>query len=343
MSPEKKRDFESEWPLLAKRLKSFLGRKKVPASKQDDLIQETALRLYKMWDSVDRNRPAWALTVTIALNLLRDEYRRAPHADVVSDLPDIPQNYDVERAGLARIELGRVRAALAEMSPAHRLVLLAEVGHPSNVIDASAEKMRRMRARRKLTEILERVSAIFVLPARRLTDMAQGALGMREGLMAGMSCIVCTVLGIGIAASVPLTAGRAGAATIAEEVTGQRAAVVARSVLSAQTGSRSQSLNTDSPRFTTRRLSTGSRSNVATDPHATDEPGTIPPLPTIPSDPTDKPPTVPSIPGRDPNGDGRPQVPEPPTVPTLPSQKDASSPAGAVDEATAYVRGLLRK
>src|SRR5688500_16692692 len=186
MSPEKKRDFESEWPLLAKRLKSFLARKNVPVTKQDDLIQDTALRLYKMWDTVDRNRPAWALTVTIALNLLRDEYRRAPHADVVSELPDIPQNYDVERAGLARVEIGRVRQALAEMSPAHRLVLLAEVGHPSGVIDAGA-KMRRMRARRKLTEILERVSAIFVLPARRLADVAQAMVGARDGLMAGVS------------------------------------------------------------------------------------------------------------------------------------------------------------
>ena len=59
MSPEKKRDFEAEWPLLARRLRFFLGRKHVPHAQQDDLIQDTALRLYKMWDSVDRTRPAW--------------------------------------------------------------------------------------------------------------------------------------------------------------------------------------------------------------------------------------------------------------------------------------------
>ena len=230
MSPEKKRDFESEWPQLARRLRSFLGRKKVPATKQDDLIQETALRLYKMWDSVDRNRPAWALTVTIALNLLRDEYRRAPHSDLATDLPDIAQNYDVERAGLARIELGRVKAALAEMSPAHRLVLLAEVGQGPSVVDAG-DKMRRMRARRKLTEILERVSAIFVLPARRIADMAQAAVGIREGLFAGMSCVLCTVLGIGVAVIVPVTAGRAGASTLQKDGPGHGSAVAARSIL----------------------------------------------------------------------------------------------------------------
>ena len=230
MSPEKKRDFESEWPHLARRLRSFLARKKVPVTKQDDLIQETALRLYKMWDSVDRNRPAWALTVTIALNLLRDEYRRAPHSDVATDLPDIAQNYDVERAGLARIELGRVKAALAEMSPAHRLVLLAEVGQGSNLVDAG-DKMRRMRARRKLTEILERVSAIFVLPARRIADMAQAVVGIREGLFAGVSCVLCTFLGIGVAVIVPVTAGRAGASTLQSSSPGRGSAVAARSIL----------------------------------------------------------------------------------------------------------------
>ncbi|HWC15126.1 MAG TPA: sigma-70 family RNA polymerase sigma factor [Actinomycetota bacterium] len=205
MSPEKKRDFEAEWPLLARRLRHFLSRKKVLPSQQDDLIQETALRLYKMWDAVDRTRPAWALTVTIALNLLRDEYRRSVHADVVADLPELAHAYDVERAGLARVELTRVRAALAEMSPAHRAVLLAEIGHPgSGGVDAG-EKMRRMRARRKLTAILERVSAVILMPVKRLTEVVQAVVAVRDPLAAGTSCLLCTMLGVGVAVSVPLT------------------------------------------------------------------------------------------------------------------------------------------
>lgn len=314
MSPEKKRDFESEWPLLARRLKSFLSRKKVPATKQDDLIQETALRLYKMWDQVDRNRPAWALTVTIALNLLRDEYRRAPHADVVADLPDVAQNYDVERAGLARVEIGRVRAALAEMSPAHRMVLLAEVGHPSNVIDASAEKMRRMRARRKLTEILERVSAIFVLPARRFSDVVQALVGAREGLFAGVSCILCTVLGIGVAVSVPLTAGRAGAATLRSEA-GESAGVVARDVMIAELGRSSRLAAAPA----TRRSTFASRPQAKKGGAAHDAGTPLPSLPPIPSGPGNGPPSVP-LPNRGPQGG--PPVPAPPPLPTLPSQKN---------------------
>jgi hypothetical protein len=311
MSPEKKRDFESEWPLLAKRLKSFLGRKNVPATKQDDLIQETALRLYKMWDTVDRNRPAWALTVTIALNLLRDEYRRAPHADVVAELPDIPQNYDVERAGLARVEIGRVRQALAEMSPAHRLVLLAEVGHPSGVIDAGAEKMRRMRARRKLTEILERVSAIFVLPARKLGDLAHAIVGVREGLLTGVSCVLCTVLGIGVAVTLPLGGGRADASTLRPNGPGDRAAVVAESLMANGLASDVKQV-ADVPTATRTSSRSSSRRGGST---GSEGSGSLPTLPTLPSNP--QPPTVP-LPNRGPQGG--PTLPEPPPLPTLPGQ-----------------------
>lgn len=319
MSPEKKRDFEAEWPLLAKRLKSFLGRKKVPPTKQDDLIQETALRLYKMWDTVDRNRPAWALTVTIALNLLRDEYRRAPHADVVAELPDIPQNYDVERAGLARVEIGRVRQALAEMSPAHRLVLLAEVGHPGAVVDPGAEKMRRMRARRKLTEILERVSAIFVLPARRLADLGQALIGARESLMAGVSCVLCTMLGIGVAVTVPLGTGSAEASTVRSDGTGDRAAIVAQAIMSSEVSA--TGVTADAPAATT----TANRSarNAGSAAEATEDPTGLPSLP-LPSDPAPEPPSVP-LPNRGPQGG--PTVPEPPPLPlpTLPGGRDPNS------------------
>lgn len=334
MSPEKKRDFESEWPLLAKRLKSFLARKNVPAAKQDDFIQETALRLYKMWDTVDRARPAWALTVTIALNLLRDEYRRAPHADVVAELPEIPQNYDVERAGLARVEIGRVRQALAEMSPAHRLVLLAEVGHPAGAIDASAEKMRRMRARRKLTEILERVSAIFVLPARKLGDLVHAVVGVREGLLTGVSCVLCTVLGIGVAVTVPLGGGRAGASTLSSDGTGDRAAVVAGSLMANAPSTGTEQV-TDVP-TATRNVGTPSGKARSTD-AAPEGSGSLPELPTLPSDPET--PTVP-LPNRGPqDGPTIPDAPEAPPLPTLPSQRGDEDLIGQIERTISGVTG----
>lgn len=327
MSPEKKRDFESEWPYLARRLRSFLTRKRVPAAQHDDLIQETALRLYKMWDSVDRSRPAWALTVTIVLNLLRDEYRRTPHSDIVSELPDMAHSYDVERAGIARVELGRVRAALAELSPAHRLVLLAEVGQGDGAIADAGDKMRRMRARRKLTEILERVSAIFVLTAKRVGDTFHAIVGLREGLFAGVSCALCTVLGLGVVVSVPVTAQRAQASTLEESASGETAAITARSILSAARRSTAAVGSTDlPPAFATVRA----RSSRAAVTKAQTEPADGSPLPEIPLPTGDQPPTVP-LPGREPSGDNPVPVPAPPPLP-LPTQGDQAPDAGRLVE-----------
>jgi DNA-directed RNA polymerase specialized sigma24 family protein len=303
MSPEKIRDFEAEWPLLARRLKLFLGRKKVPASQVEDLIQETALRLYKMWDSVDRSRPTWALTVTIALNLLRDEYRKAGHADIVSDLPDIPHSCDVERAGMARIELGRVRDALARMTPAHRSVLLAEVGYGVLAVEPAGDKMRRMRARRKLTQLLEQVSAIFVLPARKVSDAIQGMLGLRDGLVAGTSCLLCAVLGTGIAATVPFMPGRAEAhstSRVASAAQQAWAAVEAGSRVlvadASSTATRAGSSTTSGTRATRKA---GSRATSQTAPSA---------LPQLPGSTSDDP----GVPEVDPNGVTVPEPPEPP-------------------------------
>ena len=309
MSPEKIRDFEAEWPLLARRLKLFLGRKKVPANQVDDLIQETALRLYKMWDSVDRSRPAWALTVTIALNLLRDEYRKSGHSDIVSDLPDIPLSYDVERAGLARIELGRIRDALAQMTPAHRSVLLAEVGYGALAVEPAGDKMRRMRARRKLTQLLEQVSAIFVLPARKIADAMHAVLGLKDGLVAGTSCLLCAVLGAGVAVTVPLTPDRAEAGGVSRvAVAAQRAwaAVEVDRAMLLAAASRSTTRSGDSVTTApSRRARTAS-----THPAPSSGTPTIP----LPTGPTGDQPTVPEV---DPGGGGVP-VPAPPPAPAPP-------------------------
>ena len=314
MSPEKIRDFEAEWPLLARRLKLFLGRKKVPASQVEDLIQETALRLYKMWDSVDRSRPACALTVTIALNLLRDEYRKAGHADIVSDLPDIPHSCDVERVGMARVELGRVRDALALMTPAHRSVLLAEVGYGVLAAEPAGDKMRRMRARRKLTQLLEQVSAIFVLPTRKLSDAIHGMLGLRDGLVAGTSCLLCAVLGTGIAATVPLIPERAEARSTLRVATAAQQAWAA-----VEAGSRV--LLADAPSTATRAGSSTTRATRTTrraalrPPAGTDDSS----LPQLPGSTGDQP----GVPEVGPNGVA---VPEPPEAPD-PAPPPAPAPA----------------
>ena len=173
MSPEAKRSFEAEWAVLSRRLRLLLGRKRVPAAQHDDLVQETALRLLSMWDSVDLRRSLWPLTVTIALNLLRDRGRVVTRDDLVAEVPELESSYDVETVGIARLELQRVRRAMEELSPTYRSALMREIGSSASADgpEGAAEKMVRMRARRKLKLALEHVSGLVALRVRRFTDL----------------------------------------------------------------------------------------------------------------------------------------------------------------------------
>ena len=199
MTPEMRRDFEKQWPTLARRVEMFLVRKGVPASQRDDILQETALRLIKVWNQIDPFRNVPALATTIALNLLRDESRKRNATDHVAQLPDLPEPFDVETAGLARVELARVRIAMTQLSPAQRAALLREVG--SGVVQAAvgtdAEKMLRMRARKKLLVAMQRVSGVVALRMKRIQELWQVATtGARDALIQGVSCLGCVAIGL---------------------------------------------------------------------------------------------------------------------------------------------------
>jgi hypothetical protein len=141
--------------------------------------------------------------VTIALNLVRDGARHRPIREVCSaEVPELPDAHEVERAGLARVELGRVRAALHELSPSYRSALLVEVGDAvARDAGAAAQKMTRVRARRKLVQLVEKVSAL--LPFRYLkfwrsqwfTELGQWVMGARDAVL-GSTCLACIAVGV---------------------------------------------------------------------------------------------------------------------------------------------------
>lgn len=170
MSPEMKRAFERSWPELERRLHAFLNNKNVPVCKREDIVQETGLRLFGMWERVDPNRPTWRLAVTIALNLMRDEARRNGRREILGTVPEMATDYDVEEAGLARLELDRVRRALGELSSLHRSVLLRELGDGPEINGrgANAIKMLRLRARRELVALLSRTECGIALVGTRI-------------------------------------------------------------------------------------------------------------------------------------------------------------------------------
>jgi DNA-directed RNA polymerase specialized sigma24 family protein len=197
MSPELQADFVAQWPELSRRLKALFGRKNVSASVRDDLVQETALRLIKMWDSVDMTRSPWPLTATIGLNLLRDRAKALATTEVLAELPDAPAMLDVADAGIARVELDRVRRAMAELTHAQRTILLDEVGEgPAATGTAAAQKMLRMRARRKLRAILERVSGLLVLRHGRASDWFGAMFASRDAVaQSAAACMACALIG----------------------------------------------------------------------------------------------------------------------------------------------------
>lgn len=186
VSPELVGAFEQQWPEVARKLQGLLAGKSVPSCKRDDIVQETGLRLFGMWEKVDRARPVWPLAVTIALNLLRDEARRHPEREVLGAVPDVATGHDVEHEGLARIELERVQQAMAQLSPSHRDVLLNEIAPHPDIPRTSrnATKMMRLRARRALTTLLETAvlrAGIVGLKIRQTLGLNDPLLPLRVG------------------------------------------------------------------------------------------------------------------------------------------------------------------
>jgi RNA polymerase sigma factor (sigma-70 family) len=173
------RTFEDEWPPLAARLATFLSHKGVAPCNIDDVVQETAVRLWSIRDRFDPRRPLWPLVVTIALNLLRDEARRSGR-ELCGVIPEISSEDDVERSALARVQLRQVEESLAQLTPQRRNALLAELGYQRTWgPHVRANKMVRMRARRALRELLEKKSLgwVVALRLRKLSTMLQHAVG----------------------------------------------------------------------------------------------------------------------------------------------------------------------
>lgn len=221
-------NFEQQWPDLARRLDTMLAGKRVPPHKRDDIVQETGLRLFRMWDQVDPDRPLWALVVTIALNLLRDEARKRPEREVLGLVPDRAADQDVERAGLARLEWHRVQSAMSQLSPDHRSILMAELGdeYVTSSRGPNATKMLRMRARRRLNALLDVASASSVVVGfriRRLFDFERHLIAIRsllsssENLAAPAAAGFLSAVALFAATAGPL-AGEAGAGVLQERV-----------------------------------------------------------------------------------------------------------------------------
>ena len=201
--------FEEWWAELSDAVRAWLLRRRVPPHLVDDIVQETGLRLFKMWDEIDAMRSPRGLAFTIASNLLWDERNRRSAREIVGDVPEQSCDDDVERAGIARIELARVRRAMSRLNPQQRSVLLAEIGDETIPTGSpAAVKMMRMRARRRLHAILDSAPAGAILPLLTLKQWWRAMRLARRGsalnLPTAAIVAACTTIAmVGIPATQP--------------------------------------------------------------------------------------------------------------------------------------------
>lgn len=249
MTSDQERDFEHQWPALALRVNRLMRRKKISPWLAEDLTQETGLRLVRMWPKIDQTQPLWPLAATIALNLMRDEMRKEASHDLTYGVPDAPSKENVEQRGMARLELRAVGGALAQMTEPHRHALLAEVASDRAASpEPTAARMLRMRARRKLQNLLDHASLLgiaFVDQLRRVMREAEVAISralpshVEHVSAAAVSLLAALSLGIALVPDTPSDAGEGAAPSRRPAVSGEKAGASGDRPASATRSSRS--------------------------------------------------------------------------------------------------------
>lgn len=161
--------FRSEWTPMSKRIAGSLARRGLQPSDRDDVMQETAMRLFRGWEQLDPDRPVEPYARVIATNVWRDSMRRGPRDEPVEQLPETGSPADaVEHVCVVRDELSRVRRAMGLLRPEQSRVLYAiaaeemgDTGVRPPVADAL--RMARMRARRDLRAVLQTASGFLAV------------------------------------------------------------------------------------------------------------------------------------------------------------------------------------
>ena len=154
--------FQERWRDMTPRVQIWLARAGAPSSEREDLVQETALRLYTMRERVDWERPVEPLAYRIAINLWRDQWRRRGNREVIADIPEQACTADTERAALARVEVGEVARLLSTMQQSTARILRAAVRRDADTKSGApltaSERAARLRARRALAARFNAVS-----------------------------------------------------------------------------------------------------------------------------------------------------------------------------------------
>jgi DNA-directed RNA polymerase specialized sigma24 family protein len=206
--------FAVEWPQELPRLRRLLAAKGVAPDDIEDVIQETALRLFGAWGRVFEDQPVRPLITTIALNVARDNHRRSKFRPQL--LPAIPDDSgedhqaSVDHTVIARLEVARTARAMASLSPVHRRVLVQAVsdeldGEQRGRARAPASvRMAITRARRQLATAVELVGCALGVAVAFLRQASRSPKAQAAGMVAtGLAALVVVAQGGAAAPQAP--------------------------------------------------------------------------------------------------------------------------------------------
>ena len=195
--------FETAWAEIGPWLQRYLCSRKLDSFTSEDIVQETAFRVFRRWDEIDHERSLKPLSVTIAMNLVRDRARRSKR-EALTDVPESTSSDDVEATALARLELARVGKALNCLSQdQQRLVtyeLRAKDAHLPSRSEA-AVKMARLRARKKLISAMKTTSVLTAAAWLKLKETV--SLRGENAVALGAAAAILATVPFGAATSLP--------------------------------------------------------------------------------------------------------------------------------------------
>ncbi|HEV2756422.1 MAG TPA: sigma-70 family RNA polymerase sigma factor [Actinomycetota bacterium] len=167
-------DFGAAWAALEAPLRRSL--RSAPDHVIDDVLQETSIKLMRVWGSIDRDRPALPLALTIARNTLRDELRKAARHSHAELSEESRIGDDLDAVVSARLKLAVVGEELTRLTPGQREALLTEVGGGPRPPDTPRLKMLRSRARRRLREVVAQAGGFITTGVARLRATTAGRM-----------------------------------------------------------------------------------------------------------------------------------------------------------------------
>ena len=148
--------WDEAWPEVEARVRRTLQRRGAPESTIDDALQTAALRALQRPDGFDCVAGFVTWVTKVAWHAVQAEWHRQAR-NVSGEMPELADHHDPDRVFMGRRDLEAVKRSLDQLSYGERAAILSALDdHVYGVTPLTGKlKMRRRRARQRLTALLE--------------------------------------------------------------------------------------------------------------------------------------------------------------------------------------------